>query len=91
MSRFARVSILLGSVALAATAVAASPASSPPKGKDPNEKVCETQQVLGSRLAVRRVCATRAEWEERRQRERDIIDRTQVQRCAIDPATGLCG
>jgi predicted secreted protein len=91
MSRFARVSILLGSVALAATAVAASPASSPQKGKDPNEKVCETQQVLGSRLAVRRVCATRAEWEERRQRERDIIDRTQVQRCAIDPATGLCG
>jgi hypothetical protein len=61
------------------------------KGKDPNEKVCETHQVLGSRLATRRVCATRAEWKERRQRERDIIDRTQTQRCAVNPATDLCG
>lgn len=91
MSRFARVSMMLASAAMAGAAIAASPASAPQKGKDPNEKVCENQQVLGSRLAVRRVCATRAEWEERRQRERDMIDRTQVQRCAIDPATGLCG
>lgn len=78
--------------ALVATSVSVgSQASGPTKGKDPNEKVCETHRVLGSRLAVRRVCATRAEWAERRQRERDIIDRTQVQRCAINPATGLCG
>lgn len=66
------------------------PAKSAKKGKDPNEKVCETHGVLGSRLAKRRVCATRAEWAERRQRERDIIDRTQSQRCAINPATQLC-
>lgn len=58
--------------------------------KDPNEKVCETQGVLGSRLAVRRVCATRAEWAERKARERDIIDRTQVQQCVPDGMTGLC-
>lgn len=91
MRQSAHVSIWLVSVALVTTAMAASPASNPKKGKDPNEKVCENQKVLGSRLAVRRVCATRAEWEERRQRERDIIDRTQVQRCAINPATDLCG
>jgi hypothetical protein len=52
---------------------------------DPNEKICETWQVLGSRLAVRRVCATRAEWADRRLRERDIIYRTQTQRCAVNP------
>jgi predicted secreted protein len=80
----------VASVAVAAAAAASSPADSPKKSLDPNEKVCETHQVLGSRLAVRRVCASRAEWEERRQRERDIIDRTQTQRCAINPATGLC-
>lgn len=59
--------------------------------KDPNEKVCENQTVLGSRLARRRVCATRGEWAERRRAERDIVDRTQTQRCSINPATGLCG
>ena len=88
-------SLSLGSLALAASvalaaAGASSPAESPKKSPDSNEKVCETHQVLGSRLAVRRVCASRAEWEERRQRERDMIDRTQTQRCAINPATGLC-
>lgn len=61
-----------------------------PKGKDPNERICETQSVLGSRLATRRVCATRAEWAERRARERDIVERTQVQRCVINPSTGVC-
>lgn len=91
MIRLAPASMMLAWLAMSATALASEPSASTPKGKDPNEKVCETQGVLGSRLAVRRVCATRAEWAERRQRERDIIERTQVQRCAINPATGLCG
>ena len=82
---------LLAAGTLATAAIAGEPAEASKKGKDPNEKICETQGVLGSRLATRRVCATRAEWEERRQRERDIVDRTQTQRCAINPATGLCG
>lgn len=76
---------------LAAVGFAAEPTRTSKKAKDPNEKICETQEVLGSRLATRRVCATRAEWEERRQRERDMVDRTQSQRCTINPATGLCG
>jgi predicted secreted protein len=83
--------MLIGCLAIAAAGLAAEPVTDAAKGKDPNEKVCETHQVLGSRLAVRRVCATRAEWAERRQRERDIVDRTQIQRCAINPSTGLCG
>lgn len=60
------------------------------KAKDPNERICETQKVLGSRLAVRRVCATRAEWAERRAQERDFLDRQQNQRCVVNPATGSC-
>lgn len=86
---FMRTVVLSTFVVLSSVTVASGP-STAKKGKDPNEKVCETQTVLGSRLATRRVCATRAEWEERRQRERDIVDRTQTQRCAIDPATGMC-
>lgn len=78
---------------IAAGSLLAAEPSIKPKSKtpDPNEKICETWQVLGSRLAVRRVCATRAEWADRKMRERDVIDRTQTQRCAINPATGLCG
>jgi hypothetical protein len=76
---------------MATAGFAAEPTPPSKKVKDPNEKICETQGVLGSRLAKRRVCATRAEWAERRQRERDIVDRTQSQRCSINPATGFCG
>lgn len=90
-SRMFRTLVLLAAASVATAGIATEPPQSPKKGKDPNEKICETQGVLGSRLATRRVCATRAEWEERRQRERDIVDRTQTQRCAIDPATGFCG
>ncbi len=51
--------------------------------KDPNEKICEKQSVVGSRLAVRRVCATRAEWAEKRRLDREAVD--QAQRGANGP------
>lgn len=101
-SHFISATIFLTAAGLAAAGIASepstkaadvaseAPATTAKKVKDPNEKVCETQGVLGSRLATRRVCATRAEWQERRMRERDIIDRTQSQRCAINPTTQLC-
>ena len=59
--------------------------------RSPSDWVCENQEVLGSRLARKRVCATRAEWADRKSRERDIIDRSQTQLCVPDPATGKCG
>jgi predicted secreted protein len=49
--------------------------------KDPNEKVCEKQSVLGSRLATRRVCATRAEWAESRRLDKEAIDLGQKSAC----------
>jgi hypothetical protein len=45
--------------------------------KDPNEKVCENQTVIGSRLATHRVCATRAEWVEKRRLDREAVDSAQ--------------
>ena len=47
--------------------------------KDPNEWICEKQPVIGTRLTVRSVCGTRAEWEERRRLDRDAIDKAQTQ------------
>jgi hypothetical protein len=58
-------------VSLLAESVQSKPA------KDPNEKICEKQTVVGSRLATRRVCATRAEWAEKRRLDREAVDGAQ--------------
>lgn len=52
--------------------------------KDPNEVVCEKQEVLGSRVASKKVCMTRAEWAERKRLERLEIDKAQVGRGSCD-------
>lgn len=49
------------------------------ESKDPNEWICEKQTIIGTRLATRRVCATRAEWEEKRRQDKDAIDKAQTQ------------
>ena len=53
------------------------------KTRDPNEVVCEKQSIVGSRLATRRVCATRAEWAEKRRLDRDAIDQGQRSACMV--------
>lgn len=67
-------------------ALLAAPAATPALGQssssqqlDPNEKVCETIPVIGSRLGKKRVCATRAEWEERKRDDRQAVDQMQKQ------------
>lgn len=57
---------------------------------DRNEKICESIAAIGSRLAKKRVCATRAEWEEKKRLDREAVD--QAQRllpgpCQITPAS----
>ena len=72
---------------LAGTAMAVAPpvsaADSPKASKDPNEMVCEKQTVVGSRLATRKVCATRAEWAERRRLDKEAIDQGQRSACMV--------
>jgi hypothetical protein len=53
-------------------------AAPPAPAKDPNERICEKETIIGSRLATRRVCATRAEWEEKRRLDREAMDRIQM-------------
>jgi hypothetical protein len=51
------------------------------KSLDPNEKICVTIIPLGSRIGGRRVCATRAEWAEKRRLDRAAIDQGQRNPC----------
>jgi hypothetical protein len=64
------------------TPAASEPSPKPKKG-DPNEIVCEKIETLGSRVATKKVCATRAEWAEKRKLDREAVD--QAQRMANGP------
>ena len=47
---------------------------------NPNEVVCQKQEVIGSRLATKRVCKTRAEWADARIQDRHELERVQTQK-----------
>jgi len=80
MRRITWLTAFAASVAVAAAlpAAAETPSGQSGKERDPNETVCERQTVLGSRLAVKRVCMTRAEWAEQRRAERDLVQNSQL-------------
>ena len=71
---------------LTSPAAANPPAAAPAGAKaDPaNEVVCERQEVIGSRLATKRECHTRAQWADQRLQERQNIERAQTQRGSCD-------
>ena len=48
-----------------------------PKGKDPNRKICERVEKIGSRLNVVTVCMTAREWEDLRRNQRDDFEKVQ--------------
>ena len=71
---------LMSSLAIVAVVGLPAPAlSEATKRGDPNEVVCEKIEVIGSRVAAKRVCATRAEWVEKRKADREVIDQAQRQ------------
>jgi hypothetical protein len=51
---------------------------------DPNQKVCENITATGSRLATKRFCGTRAEWEDRKRQDREAVEKAQSQPCMPD-------
>jgi hypothetical protein len=65
-------------VALVATAALAQP-SDEGRGpnNDPNQIVCVKEGEIGSRLTMRRVCRTRAEWTELKTQTRRVIEKVQ--------------
>jgi hypothetical protein len=71
-------------VAVTGVGAPAWPQSAPkPNNGDPSEVVCERIGSIGSRLATKKVCATRAEWAEKRKLDREAVD--QAQRSANGP------
>jgi hypothetical protein len=79
-------SSLVASAAIILWAASSASAQTPTAGNDartydPNEKVCESVKVTGSRLGVRRVCATRAEWAQRRLDDRRAVEQAQTGHC----------
>lgn len=79
--------IFASTVALGAPAQqAAAPVGSTPASKalDPNERICK-DILSGSRIAPKRICATRAEWAEREREDKDATQLIQrpIQTCNI--------
>lgn len=78
--------------AVAASAASAQPApprrSNPAAGAnaalDPNQIICRSQSVVGSRLTRARVCVTRQQWLEQQQQDRLLAEQAQTRR-------GWCG
>jgi hypothetical protein len=54
---------------------------------DPNERVCEDVVATGSRLATKRICATRAEWEAMKKADREVVE--DAQRHANGPCNSI--
>jgi invasion protein IalB len=76
-STLALVSILV--VASPVVAQTAGQSAAPAKPVDPmSEVVCQKQEVVGSRLATRRVCMTRQQWLEQRASDRQDVEKAQV-------------
>ena len=81
MIRSAKFALLVVSTSLLASVPAtAQSAAKERKPADPNEVVCEKQTVVGSRLATKRICQTRAQWAEQRRLDRQDLDKAQQSR-----------
>jgi len=81
---------LLATAALAQTKPAQSPQQQQQQASSRNEKVCENIVVTGSRLATKRFCGTRAEWEDRRRQDREAVEAAQRSPCVLQ-RNGLTG
>jgi len=82
--------LVLSAASLAAPAVAQQQSSSQRPPSDPNERVCQDIIQTGSRLAKKRFCGTRQEWEDKRRADREATEKAQTQLCVVNPATGKC-
>ena len=83
----------LAAVAVPATAQSItfeeSPAPAPAAEKAKKERlVCEKEEVIGSRLATKKVCMTAEQWQEQRARHREQIEKFQQQNTSTGVPSG---
>jgi hypothetical protein len=60
-------------IAAAALAVAPAAAQAEQGGANPNARVCRAQPQAGSRLGARRICRSKAEWDEQDREARGLV------------------
>jgi len=74
----ARLAIVLCAASLTALSppLAAAPKSEKP-APDPNERICRTESVTGSRIQQQRTCRTRKEWDEARRETGEAMGNVQ--------------
>lgn len=70
------ISFVIAAALLAANGPTATPAADKKAAKDPNEVVCKREKVSGSNMK-QRVCMTAAQWEARRETDREMVDAAQ--------------
>lgn len=79
----------------AALTIGTTPAVAQPKPQpntstgDPNERICEKVEIIGSRLASKPICATRAEWADRKRQDREALEAAQRGPC-VRTGTDAC-
>jgi len=74
----------------AVPAAVPAPVAAPTTKKDPNERICKTSPVIGTRVPSR-TCMTRAEWEERARTDRQDLEASQrggLTTCSTNPCGG---
>ena len=76
--------IFLATLAAASAGIAQTTSEGPATQKtgvisDPDEIVCVRERVIGSRVATRRICRTRAEWAAARDEVKQEVERAQQQ------------
>ena len=68
------------SLAQASGSPSSQPAAEKPAAGSPNEVVCQKLEVTGTRLGLKRVCKTRAQWADQQLQDRQEIEKVQTQR-----------
>lgn len=79
--------IVAAGIALYLTSMAAAVEKKSDEKAD-DRLICEKQEVVGSRLATRRVCMTAAQWRERRLEQRQALEKIQTPGSTNESAYG---
>jgi len=70
--------LLMTAPASAASGAESNNKQDAPKAGSPGEKVCEDIITTGSRIASRRFCGTRSEWDAKRREDRAVTEQIQT-------------
>jgi hypothetical protein len=80
--------LVLAAALVPAPAATFTASADPSRFGDPNERICQDIVVTGSRIAKKRFCGTRAEWEEKRMEDRKLIEEIQRSPCQVTRSGG---